>query len=155
MDLTHINDQGRAKMVDVSEKNDTQRMAVAYGKICMKQETLEKIKNQDIKKGDVLGVAQVAAIMAAKRTFETIPMCHPLFLTGADVRFDTYEDGIGVYVTVRTTGKTGVEMEALNGVSAALLTVYDMCKAIDRGMCIENICLIEKNCGRSGHFIRE
>ena len=83
MDLTHINDQGRAKMVDVSEKNDTQRMAVAYGKICMKQETLEKIKNQDIKKGDVLGVAQVAAIMAAKRTFETIPMCHPLFLTGA------------------------------------------------------------------------
>ena len=149
MDLTHINDQGRAKMVDVSEKNDTQRMAVAYGKICMKQETLEKIKNQDIKKGDVLGVAQVAAIMAAKRTFETIP------LTGADVRFDTYEDGIGVYVTVRTTGKTGVEMEALNGVSAALLTVYDMCKAIDRGMNIENICLLEKNGGRSGHFIRE
>ena len=155
MDLTHINDQGRAKMVDVSEKNDTQRMAVAYGKICMKQETLEKIKNQDIKKGDVLGVAQVAAIMAAKRTFETIPMCHPLFLTGADVRFDTYEDGIVVYVTVRTTGKTGVEMEALNGVSAALLTVYDMCKAIDRGMNIENICLLEKNGGRSGHFIRE
>jgi cyclic pyranopterin phosphate synthase len=154
MELTHINVQGRAKMVDVSEKEDTKRVAVAFGKINMKPETLMKIKNQEIKKGDVLGVAQVAAIMAAKRTFETIPMCHPLFLTGADVDFKLVDDGIEIRMTVSTTGKTGVEMEALNGVSAAALTIYDMCKAIDRAMCIESICLLEKDGGRSGHFKR-
>ncbi len=155
MKLTHINSQGRARMVDVSEKENTNRVAVAFGKICMKKETLEKIQNQEIKKGDVLGVAQVAAIMAAKRTFETIPMCHPIPLTGADVDFQVVTDGIEIRMTVRTTGKTGVEMEALNGVSAAALTIYDMCKSIDRAMRIENICLLEKDGGRSGHFVRE
>ena len=155
MKLTHINSQGRARMVDVSEKENTNRIAVAFGKICMKKETLEKIQNQEIKKGDVLGVAQVAAIMAAKRTFETIPMCHPIPLTGADVDFRIVTDGIEIRMTVRTTGKTGVEMEALNGVSAAALTIYDMCKSIDRAMRIENICLLEKDGGRSGHFVRE
>lgn len=155
MKLTHINSQGRARMVDVSEKENTNRIAVAFGKICMKKETLEKIQNQEIKKGDVLGVAQVAAIMAAKRTFETIPMCHPIPLTGADVDFQVVTDGIEIRMTVRTTGKTGVEMEALNGVSAAALTIYDMCKSIDRAMRIENICLLEKDGGRSGHFVRE
>lgn len=155
MELTHINEQGRARMVDVSEKDDTKRAAVAFGKICMKKETLVSIQNQEIKKGDVLGVAQVAAIMAAKRTFETIPMCHPVFLTGADVDFQVVEDGIEIQMTVKTTGKTGVEMEALNGVSAAVLTIYDMCKGIDRAMCIESICLLEKDGGRSGHFVRE
>lgn len=155
MKLTHINSQGRARMVDVSEKENTNRIAVAFGKICMKEETLEKIQNQEIKKGDVLGVAQVAAVMAAKRTFETIPMCHPIPLTGADVDFRAVTDGIEIRMTVRTTGKTGVEMEALNGVSAAALTIYDMCKSIDRAMRIENICLLEKDGGRSGHFVRE
>ncbi len=155
MKLTHINSQGRARMVDVSEKENTNRIAVAFGKIGMKKETLEKIQNQEIKKGDVLGVAQVAAIMAAKRTFETIPMCHPIPLTGADVDFQVVTDGIEIRMTVRTTGKTGVEMEALNGVSAAALTIYDMCKSIDRAMRIENICLLEKDGGRSGHFVRE
>lgn len=155
MKLTHINSQGRARMVDVSEKKNTDRIAVAFGKICMKKETLEKIQNQEIKKGDVLGVAQVAAIMAAKRTFETIPMCHPIPLTGADVDFQPVTEGIEIRMTVRTTGKTGVEMEALNGVSAAALTIYDMCKSIDRAMRIENICLLEKDGGRSGHFVRE
>ena len=155
MKLTHINSQGRARMVDVSEKENTNRIAVAFGKICMKKETLEKIQNREIKKGDVLGVAQVAAVMAAKRTFETIPMCHPIPLTGADVDFQAVTDGIEIRMTVRTTGKTGVEMEALNGVSAAALTIYDMCKSIDRAMRIENICLLEKDGGRSGHFVRE
>ena len=155
MELTHINEQGRARMVDVSEKDDTKRIAVAFGKICMKKETLVSIQNQEIKKGDVLGVAQVSAIMAAKRTFETIPMCHPIFLTGADVDFQIVEDGIEIRMTVKTTGKTGVEMEALSGVSAAALTIYDMRKGIDRAMCIESICLLEKDGGRSGHFVRE
>lgn len=100
-------------------------------------------------------VAQVSAIMAAKRTFETIPMCHPIFLTGADVDFQIVEDGIEIRMTVKTTGKTGVEMEALSGVCAAALTIYDMCKGIDRAMCIESICLLEKDGGRSGHFVRE
>ena len=155
MELTHMNEQGRARMVDVSEKDRTKRTATAYGKICMKKETLERITHYEIKKGDVLAVAQVAGIMAAKRTFETIPMCHPLMLTGADVDFRVVEEGIEIRMTVKTTGQTGVEMEALNGVSAAALTIYDMCKAIDRGMTVEKICLLEKDGGKSGHFSRE
>ncbi len=154
MKLTHINAQGRAQMVDVSEKDETRRVAVAFGKISMKEETLKRILDGGIKKGDVLSVAQVAGIMAAKRTFETIPMCHPLLLTGADIDFKPVEKGIEIRMTVKTTGKTGVEMEALNGVSAAALTIYDMCKAIDREMVIEKICLLEKDGGRSGHFLR-
>ncbi|NCB99611.1 MAG: cyclic pyranopterin monophosphate synthase MoaC [Clostridia bacterium] len=155
MELSHVNAQGRARMVDVSEKEETQRIAIAYGKICMKKETLDKITGQKIEKGDVLSVAQVAGIMAAKRTFETIPMCHPLLLTGADIKFKTVQDGIEIKMTVKTTGKTGVEMEALNGVSASALTIYDMCKAVDREMRIEKICLLEKDGGRSGHFLRD
>ena len=153
MKLTHINSQGRARMVDVSEKENTNRIAVAFGKICMKKETLEKIQNQEIKKGDVLGVTQVAAIMAAKRTFETIPMCHPIPLTGADVDFQIVTDGIEIRMTVRTTGKTGVEMEALTGVQVTLLTIYDMCKAIDKHMVMTDIHLVEKTGGKSGDFL--
>ena len=155
MKLTHINNQGRAKMVDVSEKDETRRVAVAFGKISMKKETLERILSGGIKKGDVLSVAQVAGIMAAKRTFETIPMCHPLLLTGADVEFTQAGDGIEIRMTVKTRGKTGVEMEALTAVQAGLLTVYDMLKAVDRGMVMKDICLLEKAGGKSGHWLRE
>ena len=156
-ELTHINDQGRAKMVDVSGKADTERIGVASGRIQMKPETLELITGQKIKKGDVLAVAQVAGIMAAKKTWETIPMCHPLLLTGVDIRFEIHRETseIETVASVKTTGKTGIEMEALNAVSAALLTIYDMCKAVDRGMVIREIMLIEKDGGKSGHFKRE
>lgn len=157
MELTHINDQGRARMVDVSQKADTERIGIAAGRIQMQPETFELITSQKIKKGDVLAVAQVAGIMAAKKTWETIPMCHPLLLTGVDIRFELYPEvsEIKAIATVRTTGKTGIEMEALNAVSAALLTIYDMCKAVDRGMVIRDIMLLEKDGGKSGHFVRE
>lgn len=157
MELTHINDQGRAKMVDVSAKADTDRIGVASGRISMQPETFELITQQKIKKGDVLAVAQVAGVMAAKKTWETIPMCHPLLLTGVDIHFELYPDvsEIEAIASVRTTGKTGIEMEALNAVSATLLTIYDMCKAVDRGMVIRDILLLEKDGGKSGHFIRE
>ena len=156
-ELTHINDQGRAKMVDVSGKADTERIGVASGRIQMEPETLELITGQKIKKGDVLAVAQVAGIMAAKRTWETIPMCHPLLLTGVDIHFEIYPgtSEIEAIASVKTTGKTGIEMEALNAVAAALLTIYDMCKAVDRAMVIRDIVLIEKDGGKSGHFVRE
>lgn len=156
-ELTHMNEQGRAKMVDVSGKADTERVGVASGRIQMKPETLELITGQKIKKGDVLAVAQVAGIMAAKKTWETIPMCHPLLLTGVDIQFEIFPETseIEARASVKTTGKTGIEMEALNAVSAALLTIYDMCKAVDRGMVIREIMLIEKDGGKSGHFIRE
>lgn len=156
-ELTHINEQGRAKMVDVSAKADTQRIGVASGKICMQPETFQMITDQKIKKGDVLAVAQVAGIMAAKKTWETIPMCHPLLITGVDIQFEMYPEvsEIEAIASVRTTGKTGIEMEALNAVSAALLTIYDMCKAVDRGMVIKEILLLEKDGGKSGHYRRE
>lgn len=156
-ELTHINEQGRAKMVDVSEKADTQRIGVASGKIRMEGETFRMITDGKIKKGDVLAVAQVAGIMAAKKTWETIPMCHPLLLTGVDIRFELYPElsQIEAIASVRTTGKTGIEMEALNAVSAALLTIYDMCKAVDRGMVISDIMLLEKDGGKSGHYVRK
>ncbi len=157
MELTHINEQGRAKMVDVSEKDVTERVGIASGRISMQPETYDMIMEGRAKKGDVLAVAQVAGIMAAKKTWETIPMCHPLLLTGVDIEFrllaETAE--IEAVATVRTTGKTGVEMEALNAVSTTLLTIYDMCKAVDRGMVIRDILLLEKDGGKSGHFIRE
>ena len=157
MELTHINDQGRAKMVDVSEKADTQRIGVASGRISMQPATFELITQQKIKKGDVLAVAQVAGVMAAKKTWETIPMCHPLLLTGVDIHFELYPEvsEIEAIATVKTTGKTGIEMEALNAVAATLLTIYDMCKAVDRGMIIRDILLLEKDGGKSGHFVRE
>ncbi len=157
MELTHINDQGRAKMVDVSAKADTERIGVARGHIKMLPETFEMITNQKIKKGDVLAVAQVAGIMAAKRTWEAIPMCHPLLLTGVDIQFNLFPEKaeIEAIATVKTTGKTGIEMEALNAVSVALLTIYDMCKAVDRAMSIHDIYLMEKDGGKSGHYIRK
>lgn len=156
MELTHINDQGRAKMVDVSQKADTERIGIASGRIQMQPETFELITAQKIKKGDVLAVAQVGGIMAAKKTWETIPMCHPLLLTGVDIQFELYPkvSEIEAIATVKTTGKTGIEMEALNAVSAALLTIYDMCKAVDRGMVILDIKLLEKDGGKSGHYVR-
>ena len=156
-ELTHINDQGRAKMVDVSAKADTERIGVASGRIRMEPETLQMITGQQIKKGDVLAVAQVAGIMAAKKTWETIPMCHPLLLTGVDIHFAIYPElsEIEAVASVKTTGKTGIEMEALNAVAAALLTIYDMCKAVDRAMVIREIMLIEKDGGKSGHFVRK
>lgn len=156
-ELTHINEQGRAKMVDVSAKADTQRIGIASGRICMQPETFQMITDQKIKKGDVLAVAQVAGIMAAKKTWETIPMCHPILITGVDIQFEMYPEvsEIEAVASVRTTGKTGIEMEALNAVSAALLTIYDMCKAVDRGMIIKDILLLEKDGGKSGHYRRE
>ena len=157
MELTHINDQGRARMVDVSAKDETERVGVATGDIYMKPDTLKCIMQGRINKGDVLAVAQVAGIMAAKRTFEAIPMCHPLLLTGVDIHFemDTDKSCIHISAIVKTTGKTGVEMEALNAVSTCALTIYDMCKAIDRGMHIENVSLKEKSGGKSGHYVRQ
>jgi len=150
-ELTHINEQGRAKMVDVSEKADTKRIGIASGRICMQPETFTLITDGKIKKGDVLAVAQVAGSMAAKKTWEIIPMCHPLLLTG-ELHPEVSE--IEAIASVRTTGKTGIEMEALHAVSAALLTVYDMCKAVDRGMVIKDILLLEKDGGKSGHYVR-
>lgn len=154
--LTHINEEGRAKMVDVSEKADTQRVAVAKGRVSMKAETLERIATGGIAKGDVLAVAQVAGVMAAKQTWQLVPMCHPLFLTGVDIKFfiDRKQNILEIEAKVSTTGKTGVEMEALTAVSVAALTVYDMCKAIDKEMVLGEIRLMEKKGGKSGHFRR-
>lgn len=156
-ELTHINQQGRAKMVDVSNKGDTTRVAVARGEVIMKQETLSMIKKGEMAKGDVLAVAQVAGIMGAKKTPDLIPMCHPLMLTGIDMSFliKEQENKIEIEASVRLTGKTGVEMEALTAVSLAALTIYDMCKAIDKEMVIQNIRLISKSGGKSGEFIRK
>jgi cyclic pyranopterin phosphate synthase len=152
--LSHIDNAGRANMVDVSAKDDTAREATATGRITMQQETLAMIASGGMPKGDVLAVAQIAGMMAAKRTHELIPMCHPLLLTGIDVRLTPgdAEPCIEIAATVRTTGKTGVEMEALTAVSVAALTVYDMCKAVDRGMRIEGVRLIRKSGGKSGDW---
>ncbi len=157
MELTHFDAAGRAHMVNVTDKQDTDRVAVAAGRVVMAAETLSRIKAGLIGKGDVLAVAQVAGIMAAKKTWEIIPMCHPLLLTGVSISFaiDAKASAIDIQAEVKTTGKTGVEMEALTAVSAAALTIYDMCKAIDRGMCVENIRLLRKSGGRSGVFERE
>lgn len=152
--LTHINEDGGAHMVDVSAKAETRRVAVASGRITMRPQTATVIREGTAKKGDVLGVAQVAGIMAAKNTPQIIPMCHPLLLTGVDVRFEIEDAAVAVTATVRTTGKTGVEMEALTACSAALLTVYDMVKAIDRTMVIEAICVESKQGGSSGDWQR-
>jgi cyclic pyranopterin phosphate synthase len=157
MELTHINDEGRAKMVDVSEKSDTIREAVAMGSISMKRETLERIKEGSISKGDVLAVAQVGGIMGAKSTPQIIPMCHPIMISGCDISFkmDFENTKIEITGTARTVGKTGIEMEALTAVSVAALTIYDMCKAIDKEMVINNIMLVKKTGGKSGLFERK
>jgi cyclic pyranopterin phosphate synthase len=151
-DFTHFDDHGRAVMVDVGVKPDTARRAVATGMIRMRRDTLEMIASGGAKKGDVIGVARIAAIQAAKRTSGLIPLCHPLALThlSAEFELDMGNDCVRCTVTAETTGKTGVEMEALTGVGIGLLTIYDMCKAVDRGMVIEGVRLLRKEGGKSG-----
>src|SRR5512142_2276835 len=155
--LSHLDDAGRPRMVDVGDKPNTERIAVARGEVRMKPETLALISAGQMKKGDVLTVAQVAGIMAAKRTSELIPLCHPLPLTSIDVELslDDALPGVQIAATARTTGKTGVEMEALTAVSVAALTVYDMAKAVEKTMRIQNIRLVEKHGGRSGDVVNE
>lgn len=155
--FTHLDESGRPRMVDVSAKDETKREATARGKIVMRPETLEAISSGGVAKGDVLATAQVAAIMAAKRTWELIPMCHPLLLTGIGVSFtlDKAQSAVEIAATVRTTGKTGVEMEALTAVSVAALTIYDMCKAVDPAMRIESIRLAKKSGGKHGAVVLE
>lgn len=157
MKFTHMNEKGMPKMVEVGEKEDTQRVATAKGTIIMEEQTLAMIKEGKMKKGDVLAVAQVAGIMAAKKTSEMIPMCHNIFITGVDMDFQIDEGNHAIHIEacVKTLGKTGVEMEALHAVSTAALTIYDMCKAVDKNMVIENIRLVKKTGGKSGTYIRE
>jgi cyclic pyranopterin monophosphate synthase len=152
--LSHIDESGRARMVDVTAKRETAREAVATGTVRMKPETLALIESGGVPKGDVIAVAQVAGVMAAKRTGDLIPMCHPLLLTNVDVQIrpDERESALQITATVRSTGKTGVEMEALTAVVVAALTVYDMCKAVERGMRIEGVRLLKKSGGRSGEI---
>jgi len=155
--LTHVDAAGHARMVDISDKADTARTAVARGEVRMQKSTLDLIRAGDMKKGDVLGVAQIAGITAAKRTSELIPLCHPLALTSVqvDLVLDDGLPGVVITATARTTGKTGVEMEALTAVSVAALTIYDMAKAAERTMRIQNVRLLEKHGGRSGDVINE
>jgi cyclic pyranopterin phosphate synthase len=155
--LTHFDAAGKAHMVDVGAKADTHRIAIAAGIIRMKPETLELIRSGNAKKGDVLGIARIAAIMAAKRTSDLIPLCHPLALTRVAVDFDIGIDQPEVRCTARveTSGKTGVEMEALTAVQVGLLTIYDMCKAVDRGMVMTDVKVLEKHGGKSGDWVAE
>lgn len=152
--LTHFDKEGQAHMVDVGEKGETRRIAKASGRIEMNAATLELIASGSAKKGDVLGIARIAAIQGSKRTSELIPLCHPLYLTSVAVEFslDNKGNAVECTVTAETLGRTGVEMEALTAVNVALLTIYDMCKAVDRGMKMTNIRLLEKQGGRSGHW---
>lgn len=156
-EFTHFNRQGEAVMVDVSAKADTAREALAEGRIRMSRECFDKVKEGEMGKGDVLGVARVAGIMGAKKTSELIPLCHLLQLTKVELHFDLEEEtsSIRAVCTVRTTGKTGVEMEALTGVQLALLTIYDMCKAVDKGMEMTDIHLCKKSGGKSGEYVRK
>lgn len=155
--LTHFDAQGQAHMVDVGAKDETRRIARAAGNIRMRPETLQLILSGNAKKGDVLGIARIAAIQGSKRTADLIPLCHPLALTrvAAEFNVDQAKSVIECVVTAETLGRTGVEMEALTAVSVGLLTIYDMCKAVDRGMEIGPICLLEKQGGKSGHWVRE
>ncbi len=154
--LSHFDSKGRAKMVDVSKKSVSERIAIASGRVLMKAETLRRVMDRKIEKGDVLGVAQVAGILAAKRTGDIIPMCHPLNIDSVEINCQPnpqYSE-VDIEVRVKSTGKTGVEMEALMAVSTAALTIYDMCKAVDRGMVISDIKLLKKSGGKSGTYIR-
>ena len=155
--LSHIDRAGRARMVDVSAKADTKREAVARGSVVMQPETLSLITSGGTPKGDVIAVARLAGIMAAKRTHDLIPLCHPLALThvGVEITPDAKRNALDIEATVRTTGKTGVEMEALTAVTVAALTIYDMCKAVDRGMRIESVRLAKKRGGKSGTITLE
>lgn len=152
--LTHLNDDGRARMVDVSEKDKTKRIAVAFARVKLNEETYNLVVNSGIKKGDVLAVSQVAGIMGAKRTSDIIPMCHPIMLTGVDIDFKLNDENfeIEIFATTKCTGETGVEMEALSAVSIAALTIYDMCKAVQRDIEITDIKLLEKSGGKSGDY---
>ena len=154
--LTHFNQSGEAHMVDVGSKAVTQRTAVTTGYIEMQADTMALIQSGTHKKGDVLAIARIAGIMASKRTADLIPLCHPLPITHVEVNFETdlANNRIHCHTTVKTNGQTGVEMEALTATQIALLTIYDMCKAVDRGMCIQNVCLQEKAGGKSGHWQR-
>lgn len=156
-ELTHFNAKGEARMVDISEKESTHRVAEAEGRILMQAETLEQIREGTHRKGDVLGIARTAGIMATKRTAELIPLCHPLSLTHASVEFELEDQPPAVRCLARceTQGPTGVEMEALTAVQVSLLTIYDMCKAVDRGMRIQEVGLLRKSGGRSGDWARE
>ena len=157
MELTHFNEEGRARMVDVSEKDITLRTATAMGRVVLNAETFALVAEGKMKKGDVLAVAQVAGIQAAKRTWELIPMCHPIALTGVDLSFRmlSEQSAIEIRATTRCRGETGVEMEALTAASVAALTIYDMCKAVQRDILIEQVCLLHKSGGKSGTFTRE
>ncbi|MGN0720849.1 MAG: cyclic pyranopterin monophosphate synthase MoaC [Anaerovoracaceae bacterium] len=157
MDFTHFDEKGNARMVDVTMKDETERIARAAGKIKVSAEVFAAVSQGSIAKGDVLTVATTAGIAGAKKTWELIPMCHILPLTGCSIEWELKEETCEIYClcTARCTGRTGVEMEALTGVSAALLTVYDMCKAMDKTMEIGEIRLLEKDGGKSGHFVRE
>jgi len=158
-EFTHFNDEGRAKMVDVSDKPETTRTALAHSSITVSDEIYQKITNHEMKKGDVLAVAQVAAVMAAKKTWDIIPMCHPIPLTGVNISF-SWEKGqneshqLHIAAAVKTKGNTGVEMEAFTAATACALTVYDMCKAVDKGMIIGPTYLVEKTGGKNGDFKR-
>ena len=157
MEFTHFNHQGRARMVDVSEKADTLRTATARARVLLNADTYALVKSGGIKKGDVLTTAQIAGIMGAKRTPDVIPMCHPIALTGADISFELDDENhtIDIFATTKCTGPTGVEMEAMTAASIAALTVYDMCKAVQKDMEITNIRLLEKSGGKSGDYKRE
>ena len=154
MSLTHFNDDGRARMVDVSEKDITHRIAIAKGKISMEKDTLEVIISGKMKKGDVLSTAQIGGIMGAKQTANLIPMCHNIMISSLDISFDIDKEdsSITIFATAKTDSKTGIEMEAMTAVSMAALTIYDMCKAIDRSMIIHDIQLVEKSGGKSGLY---
>jgi cyclic pyranopterin phosphate synthase len=156
MSLTHLDESGRARMVDVSDKDVTRREATARAVVSMRPSTAELIAAGGVAKGDVLAVAQVAGVMAAKRTPDLIPLCHPLPISGVDMNFDldVEQAQLEIQATVRVTGRTGVEMEALTAASVAALTVYDMCKAVDRGMTISDIQLLHKAGGKSGEYVR-
>ena len=161
-EFTHFNESGRARMVDVGAKNATERVATAQAIVQMEPETLEKIQGGKIAKGDVLAVAQVAGVLGAKKTPDLIPMCHPILLTSVEISFKEEPQpdregrcSITITATAKSTGQTGVEMEALTAVSVAALTVYDMCKAVDRGMRVSDICLLAKSGGKSGTYTRE
>ncbi|MBQ0064860.1 MAG: cyclic pyranopterin monophosphate synthase MoaC [Firmicutes bacterium] len=153
MEFTHFDEQGNAWMVDVSEKENSERQALAIGRIYVCEEIMERIQNHTIKKGDVLNVARIAGIMGAKRCADLIPLCHILPLTKCQIDFECKENYIEATCLVKTVGKTGVEMEALTGVQIALLTIYDMCKAIDKSMEISNVHLVNKSGGKSGDFV--
>lgn len=159
MEMTHFDESGRAHMVDVGAKADTAREAIATGVVRMRLDTLRLIRAGAMAKGDVLAVAQVAGVMAAKQTPQIIPLCHTLLLTGVDIAFELVEEAeegrVAIQATVRTTGKTGAEMEALTAVSATALTIYDMCKAVDRGMVIDSVRLLRKSGGKSGSWERD